>query len=213
MSGSTYRPVAAISIEQKTTSRNLLTLRPRSPKIYDYDGLLWARVGIPYSPATGLPIEAQTVRQMVDRVMAMPDGTRLYSLAPTCAAARASKCKEMAEPMRRGFQRVKVDGEMYELDEAPALDKEEETRDRGGGDRRHGSDAGAAAGGIDRDSAEPADALAITEDADSGERVTMSAKFDRPHRASPCRRSNRGCSRSTIPMAPVRPATASASGC
>ncbi|MEZ5825822.1 MAG: hypothetical protein R3C97_14115 [Geminicoccaceae bacterium] len=102
-------------------------------EIYDYMRLLWARVGIPYSPATGPPIEAQTVSQMVDRVMAMPEGTRLYLLAPIVRGRKGEYRKEMAELMRRGFQRVKVDGEMYELDEGAAARQEEEVRDRGGG--------------------------------------------------------------------------------
>ena len=113
----------AISIEQKTTSRNPRSTVATVTEIYDYMRLLWARVGIPYSPATGLPIEAQTVSQMVDRVLAMAEGSRLYLLAPIVRGRKGEYRKELAELMRRGFQRVKVDGEFFEIDEVPALDK------------------------------------------------------------------------------------------
>src|SRR6202521_2085570 len=113
----------AISIEQKTTSRN-----PRSPvgtvtEIYDYMRLLWARVGVPYSPATGLPIETQTVSQMVDRVMALPEGTRIYLIAPVVRGRKGEYRKELAEFLKRGFQRVKIDGKFYEIADAPQLNK------------------------------------------------------------------------------------------
>ena len=85
--------------------------------------LLWARVGVPYSPATGLPIESQTVSQMVDRVLALPEGTRLYLLAPVVRGRKGEYRKELAECLKKGFQRVKIDGEFYEIAEAPALDK------------------------------------------------------------------------------------------
>ena len=85
--------------------------------------LLWARVGVPYSPATGLPIESQTVSQMVDRVLALPEGTRLYLLAPVVRGRKGEYRKELAELQKQGFQRVKVDGKFYEIDDAPALDK------------------------------------------------------------------------------------------
>src|SRR5512133_2292675 len=113
----------AISIEQKTTSRNPRSTVGTVTEIYDYMRLLWARVGVPYSPATGLPIVSQTVSQMVDRVMAMPEGTRLYLLAPVARRRKGEYKKELAEFQRRGFQRVKVDGKMYEVDEVPALKK------------------------------------------------------------------------------------------
>jgi hypothetical protein len=100
----------AISIEQKTTSRNPRSTVGTVTEIYDYMRLLWARVGIPYSPATGLPIESQTVSQMVDRVMALPEGTRLYLLAPDRARRKGEYRKEFAELMKQGFQRVKIDG-------------------------------------------------------------------------------------------------------
>jgi excinuclease ABC subunit A len=113
----------AISIEQKTTSRNPRSTVGTVTEIYDYMRLLWARVGVPYSPATGLPIESQTVSQMVDRIMALPEGTRLYLLAPVVRGRKGEYRKELADYMKRGFQRVKVDGRFYEIAEAPALDK------------------------------------------------------------------------------------------
>ncbi|MEP0323681.1 MAG: excinuclease ABC subunit UvrA [Bauldia litoralis] len=113
----------AISIEQKTTSRNPRSTVGTVTEIYDYMRLLFARVGIPYSPATGLPIESQTVSQMVDRVMALPEGTRLYLLAPIARGRKGEFRKELAEFMKRGFQRVRIDGEFHEIAEAPALDK------------------------------------------------------------------------------------------
>jgi excinuclease ABC subunit A len=113
----------AISIEQKTTSRNPRSTVGTVTEIYDYMRLLFARVGIPYSPATGLPIESQTVTQMVDRVMALEEGTRLYLLAPIVRGRKGEYRKEFAELMRKGFQRVKVDGTYYELEDAPTLDK------------------------------------------------------------------------------------------
>jgi excinuclease ABC subunit A len=113
----------AISIEQKTTSRNPRSTVATVTEIYDYMRLLWARVGIPYSPATGLPIAAQTVSQMVDRVMALPEGIRLYLLAPVVRGRKGEYRKELAEWQKAGFTRVRIDGELYEIDEAPALDK------------------------------------------------------------------------------------------
>ncbi|MDQ0392990.1 excinuclease ABC subunit UvrA [Labrys monachus] len=113
----------AISIEQKTTSRNPRSTVATVTEIYDYMRLLWARIGIPYSPATGLPIESQTVSQMVDRVMAMPEGTRLFLLAPAVRGRKGEYRKELADFLKRGFQRVKIDGAYHEIAEAPALDK------------------------------------------------------------------------------------------
>jgi len=113
----------AISIEQKTTSRNPRSTVGTVTEIYDYMRLLWARVGVPYSPATGLPIESQTVSQMVDRVMALPEGTRLYLLAPVVRGRKGEYRKELAEFMKKGYQRVKIDGAFYEIAQAPALDK------------------------------------------------------------------------------------------
>ena len=113
----------AISIEQKTTSRNPRSTVGTVTEIYDYMRLLWARIGVPYSPATGLPIESQTVSQMVDRILALPEGTRLYLLAPAVRGRKGEYRKELAEFLKRGFQRVKIDGKFYEIAEAPALDK------------------------------------------------------------------------------------------
>ncbi|MEM6651566.1 MAG: excinuclease ABC subunit UvrA [Pseudomonadota bacterium] len=113
----------AISIEQKTTSRNPRSTVGTVTEIYDYMRLLWARVGIPYSPTTGLPIESQTISQMVDRTMALPEGTRLYLLAPMIRGRKGEYRKEFAELLKNGFQRVKVDGEFYDLETPPTLDK------------------------------------------------------------------------------------------
>jgi excinuclease ABC subunit A len=113
----------AISIEQKTTSKNPRSTVGTVTEIYDYMRLLWARVGIPYSPATGLPIESQIVSQMVDRVLALPEGTRLYLLAPVVRGRKGEYRKELAEYLKKGFQRVKIDGAFYELADAPTLDK------------------------------------------------------------------------------------------
>lgn len=113
----------AISIEQKTTSRNPRSTVGTVTEIYDYLRLLFARVGIPYSPATGLPIESQTVSQMVDKVLEMPEGTRAYLLAPIARGRKGEYKKELADLMRKGFQRVKIDGEYHEIEDAPALDK------------------------------------------------------------------------------------------
>jgi excinuclease ABC subunit A len=113
----------AISIEQKTTSKNPRSTVGTVTEIYDYMRLLWARVGIPYSPATGLPIESQTVSQMVDRVLELPEKTRLYLLAPVVRGRKGEYRKEVAEFQKKGFQRLKIDGEYYAIDEAPALDK------------------------------------------------------------------------------------------
>jgi len=113
----------AISIEQKTTSRNPRSTVGTVTEIYDYMRLLFARVGVPYSPATGLPIESQTVSQMVDRVMALEEGTRLYLLAPIVRGRKGEYRKELAELQKKGFQRVKIDGTFHEIPDAPALDK------------------------------------------------------------------------------------------
>ena len=171
----------AISIEQKTTSRNPRSTVGTVTEIYDYMRLLFARVGVPYSPATGLPIESQTVSQMVDRVMEMPEGTRLYLLAPIVRGRKGEYRKELAELQKRGFQRVKIDGQIHEIDEAPALDKK----------RKHDIEVV-----VDRlvlrpdleqrlaDSFETAlnlaDGLAFVEDADLGDRTTFSARFACP---------------------------------
>jgi len=113
----------AISIEQKTTSKNPRSTVGTVTEIHDYMRLLWARIGIPYSPATGLPIESQTVSQMVDKVLALPERTRLYLLAPVIRGRKGEYRKEIADYMKRGFQRLKIDGTFYEISDAPTLDK------------------------------------------------------------------------------------------
>jgi excinuclease ABC subunit A len=113
----------AISIEQKTTSKNPRSTVGTVTEIHDYMRLLWARVGVPYSPATGLPIESQTVSQMVDKITALPDGERLYLLAPVVRGRKGEYRKEIGEWQRAGFQRLKIDGEFYPIEDAPALDK------------------------------------------------------------------------------------------
>ena len=171
----------AISIEQKTTSRNPRSTVGTVTEIYDYLRLLFARIGVPYSPATGLPIESQTVSQMVDRIKAMPDGTRLYLMAPIVRGRKGEYRKELQELQRKGFQRVKVDGKLYEIAEAPALDKK----------FKHDIDVV-----VDRIVVKPdlgnrladsietaltlAEGLAIAENADSGERTVFSARFACP---------------------------------
>ncbi|MGE3917407.1 MAG: hypothetical protein AB7F78_17075, partial [Hyphomicrobiaceae bacterium] len=113
----------AISIEQKTTSKNPRSTVGTVTEIYDYLRLLFARVGVPYSPATGLPIESQTVSQMVDKVLALPEGTRLMLMAPVVRDRKGEFRKELAEWQKKGFQRVKIDGTVYDIAEAPKLDK------------------------------------------------------------------------------------------
>ena len=113
----------AISIEQKTTSRNPRSTVATVTEIYDYMRLLWARVGVPYSPATGEPISAQTVSQMVDRLMALPEGTRAYLLAPVVRGRKGEYRKEIAEWQKAGYTRLRIDGEFYAIEDAPALDK------------------------------------------------------------------------------------------
>ena len=113
----------AISIEQKTTSKNPRSTVGTVTEIHDYMRLLWARVGVPYSPATGLPIESQTVSQMVDKLVDLPEGERILLLAPVVRGRKGEYKKEMAEWQRAGFQRVKIDGQFHAIEDAPALDK------------------------------------------------------------------------------------------
>ena len=171
----------AISIEQKTTSRNPRSTVGTVTEIYDYMRLLFARVGVPYSPATGLPIESQTVSQMVDRIEAMEEGTRLFLLAPIVRGRKGEYRKEFAELQKKGFTRVRVDEEMYDIQDVPALDK----------NFKHDIEVV-----VDRivvrpdmgnrvaDSLETAlgltDGLAIAENADTSERTLFSAKFACP---------------------------------
>ena len=171
----------AISIEQKTTSRNPRSTVGTVTEIYDYMRLLFARAGVPYSPATGLPIESQTVSQMVDIVLAMAKGTRLYVLAPIVRGRKGEYRKELALLLKRGYQRVKIDGTLHEIEDAPVLNKK----------LKHDIEVV-----VDRvvvrpdvasrlaDSLETAlqltEGLALAEDAVSGERTIFSAKFACP---------------------------------
>ncbi|HSV28975.1 MAG TPA: excinuclease ABC subunit UvrA, partial [Candidatus Omnitrophota bacterium] len=171
----------AISIEQKTTSKNPRSTVGTVTEIYDYMRLLWARVGVPHSPATGLPIESQTVSQMVDRILDMPEGTRLYLLAPFVRGRKGEYRKELLDLQKKGFQRVKVDGTLYEIDEVPALDKKKKHDIEVVVDRLV---VKAGLGNRLADSVETAlglaDGLVIAENADSGDRTTFSAKFACP---------------------------------
>lgn len=113
----------AISIEQKTTSHNPRSTVGTVTEIYDYMRLLWARAGTPYSPATGLPIESQTVSQMVDKIEEFPIGTKLLLLAPIARGKKGEFKKEFDALQRQGYQRLKIDGEMYTIEEVPSLNK------------------------------------------------------------------------------------------
>ncbi|WP_417784040.1 excinuclease ABC subunit UvrA [Terasakiella pusilla] len=171
----------AISIEQKTTSKNPRSTVGTVTEIYDYMRLLWARVGVPHSPATGLPIESQTVSQMVDRIMDLEEGTRLYILAPIVRGRKGEYRKEFLELQKKGFQRVKVDGDLYDVDEVPALNKKIKHDIEVVVDRlvlREGVES-RLADSIET-ALELADGLLFAEDAKSGERHTFSAKFACP---------------------------------
>jgi excinuclease ABC subunit A len=171
----------AISIEQKTTSRNPRSTVGTVTEIYDYMRLLWARVGVPYSPATGLPIVSQTVSQMVDRVLAMPQRTRLYLLAPIARGRKGEYRKELADLQKRGFQRVKIDGKMMELDEVRPLNKNLKHDIQIVVDRIIvDGDLGNRLADSFETALELADGIAITENADSGEQTIFSAKFACP---------------------------------
>ncbi len=171
----------AISIEQKTTSRNPRSTVGTVTEIHDYMRLLWARAGVPYSPATGLPIEAQTVSQMVDRVLAMPEGSRLLLLAPVVRDRKGEYRKELAELQRRGFTRAKVDGKLYDIDAVPALNRKTKHEIEAVVDRlvvRPGiaqrlADSFETALGL-------ADGVVYAEDADSGARSVFSSRFACP---------------------------------
>jgi excinuclease ABC subunit A len=171
----------AISIEQKTTSKNPRSTVGTVTEIYDYLRLLYARIGVPYSPATGLPIESQTVTQMVDRILAMPEGTRLLLLAPMIRGRKGEYRKELQDLQKRGFQRVKIDGKMVEIDQAPTLNKK----------LKHDIEVV-----VDRVVVKPdiktrladsletalslADGIVYAENADNAERTVFSAKFACP---------------------------------
>ncbi len=114
----------AISIEQKTTSKNPRSTVGTVTEIHDYMRLLWARVGVPYSPATGKPITSQTASEMVDQILAMGEGTKLYLMSPIARGRKGEYRKEFQDLKKKGFQRVKVDGKFHELDAVPALDKQ-----------------------------------------------------------------------------------------
>ncbi|MDD9332990.1 MAG: excinuclease ABC subunit A, partial [Bartonella sp.] len=105
----------AISIEQKTTTRNPRSTVGTVTEIYDYMRLLFARIGVPYSPVTGLPIESQTVSQIVDQIMTLPEGTRIFIMAPLVRGRKGEYKKELTELLQKGFQRAKVDGKFYEI--------------------------------------------------------------------------------------------------
>jgi excinuclease ABC subunit A len=177
----------AISIEQKTTSRNPRSTVGTVTEIYDYMRLLFARVGIPYSPATGLPIESQTVSQMVDRILAMKEGTRLLLLAPIIRGRKGEYRKELIDLQKRGFTRVKIDGTMMEIDEAPNLNKGKGLDKKLKHDIEVVVDRIVVRAGIGTrlaDSIETAldlaDGIMIAESADGGERTIFSAKFACP---------------------------------
>jgi excinuclease ABC subunit A len=171
----------AISIEQKTTSKNPRSTVGTVTEIYDYMRLLWARVGVPYSPATGLPIVSQTVSQMVDRVLAMTEGTRLYLLAPIARGRKGEYRKELIDLRKRGFQRVKIDGRMVELDQAHPLNKNLKHDIAVVVDRIVVSaDLGNRLADSFETALDLADGIAITENADSGEETIFSAKFACP---------------------------------
>ena len=171
----------AISIEQKTVIRNPRSTIGTTTEIYDYMRLLWARIGIPYSPATGLPIESQTVSQIVDRILTFPRGTALNILAPLVRGRKIEYRKTFQDLLKQGYQRVKVDGQLYDLEEVPSLDKK----------RKHDIDVV-----VDRilvetnlgnrlaDSVEVAlglsDGLVVLDDVTAGEGYTISAKFACP---------------------------------
>lgn len=171
----------AISIEQKTTSKNPRSTVGTVTEIYDYMRLLFARIGVPYSPTTGLPIESQSVSQMVDRVLEMTEGTRLYLLAPLVRGRKGEYRKELLTLQKQGFQRVKIDGTLYEISETPKLDKK----------KKHDIDVV-----VDRvvvrpdlasrlaDSFETAlnlsDGLASVEDAKTGDSTIFSARYACP---------------------------------
>ena len=174
----------AISIEQKTTSRNPRSTVGTVTEIYDYMRLLWARIGIPYSPATGLPIRSQTVSQMVDILMALEDGTRLYLLAPIIRGRKGEYRKEIAELHRKGFSRVRIDGELYDVEDTPPLDKQ----------KKHDIEVVVDRLVITRDADELAvrladsletalgltDGIAFADYADRDERIVFSARFACP---------------------------------
>jgi len=171
----------AISIEQKTTSRNPRSTVGTVTEIHDYMRLLWVRVGVPYSPATGKPITSQTVSEIVDRILAMGEGTKLYILAPIVRGRKGEYRKEFKELQAKGFQRVKVDGELYEIAEAPALDKKLKHDIEVVVDRLVvREDLGNRLADSVETALRLADGLVITEDASSGDQEIFSEKYACP---------------------------------
>ena len=174
----------AISIEQKTTSRNPRSTVGTVTEIYDYMRLLWARIGIPYSPVTGLPIRSQTVSQMVDILLGLEQETRLYLLAPIVRGRKGEYRKELGELHRKGFSRVRINGEIYDVDDTPTLDKQKKH------DIEVVVDRIVITGDPDElatrlaDSLETAlglsDGLAFADYVDDGERIVFSARFACP---------------------------------
>lgn len=201
----------AISIEQKTTSHNPRSTVGTVTEIYDYMRLLWARAGTPYSPATGLPIESQTVSQMVDRILEMPLGTRLLLLSPIARGKKGEFKKEFESLQKQGYQRLKIDGEIYTVEELPSLSKTikhdiEVVIDRivvkeGIADRLSQSLETAL---------KLSNGIVYAENADNGERTIFSSKFACPVSGLQLKKSNRGCFPSTIRSVPARTVTASA---
>ncbi|MCF8496457.1 MAG: excinuclease ABC subunit UvrA, partial [Alphaproteobacteria bacterium] len=171
----------AISIEQKTTSKNPRSTVGTITEIYDYMRLLWARVGVPYSPATGKPIESQNASEIVNRIVAMGEGVKLYLLAPIVRGRKGEYRKEFKDLRAKGFQRVKVDGTLYEIDEIPELDKKLKHDIEVVVDRIVVRDD---LGNRLADSVETAlrlaDGLMIAENADTGEQTLFSEKFACP---------------------------------
>lgn len=171
----------AISIEQKTTSKNPRSTVGTVTEIYDYMRLLWARIGVPYSPATGLPITSQSVSQIVDSIMTYGEGARIYLMAPIVRGRKGEYKKELAELHKKGFQRIKIDGEIYEIDETPALDKKFKHDISVVVDRLViRADMGNRLADSVETALRLANGLAITENADNGEEKIYSEKFACP---------------------------------
>ncbi len=171
----------AISIEQKTTSKNPRSTVGTVTEIYDYLRLLFARIGIPYSPVTGLPIQSQTVSEMVDRLMELPEGTRLFLLAPIIRGRKGEYKKEISDLRKQGFQRLKIDGKLYDIEEAPPLNKKVKHDIEVVVDRLvMRPDLGHRLVDAIETALKLSDGLLYVEDADTGARHTFSAKFACP---------------------------------
>mgnify|MGYP000266967435 CR=1 FL=1 len=171
----------AISIEQKTTSKNPRSTVGTVTEIYDYLRLLFARIGIPYSPMTGLPIQSQTVSEMVDRLQELPEETRLYLLAPIVRGRKGEYKKEISDLRKQGFQRVKVDGTLYEIDDVPSLNKKVKHDIEVVVDRLvMKPDLGHRLADAIETCLRLSEGLLYAENADTGERYTFSAKFACP---------------------------------